>query len=765
MEFFKKLKKYIPGSVCLFAEIFLQLLLLCLASAVHGENPTNHSKPSSQSVFVQNQTEQDQEDLGVFALSLTELMNLKIRVDVASLFVEDDLVVGSTVSSITPEEWQQAGARRTHEALDHQINVVNYRSIGGSNILSIRGYSSKVSIRGISWLIDGIPINTLSYGTAKYTAPDWSLHTLDKIEMIKGPGSSLYGSDAFHGVVSLKTFEPEEDWYSAKVAGAWPGYYDAGLKLSRGLSDAIRLDVAAGTGHQGSLDIDYEYEDTTGSVARYGLGPQNGKGTRDYKYDSFTGLVKLRIEPSNGFKIRLGAYGTFCDAVNHTLTRTVYMHMREKDLLSNDSKLYIGNMAVSYEFDNQVIVETNLYTWETRYKSFVNYSNEQYTSAATSGLPVFAIMESEDMQNDRRTGVTLVMKQSDNRFNLQWTLGIGHTKMEVTEAVSKLKLYPSGGWVPSYLQPSPGFYPFDGIHREINSLFLNTKWEAVADRFFFIAGARLDAYSDFGDQFTPRAGIIFKPGYKSSVKAVYSQAFRAAAGSELTSVSLYIKGSKDIKPEVIDVYELVYMYRDKNWKLSLNGFYSEWKDGIINIENPAYIPGSPSGTPESFGYIYVNEGESRSYGAEVEFSRYIDPFGLNFGLAYTKSEALDVNDPINRIKTIDQEYDVFPDFSVKSGFLYFWKEKEIKFHLNNILYIGMKEYPSTYTTPLRAPDDLSPFWRVDLNINKKISKNTALTLDIKNLFNRTNNMPSVWGMKDGLEEPGISILVKAGYRY
>jgi outer membrane receptor protein involved in Fe transport len=319
--------------------------------------------------------------------------------------------------------------------------------------------------------------------------------------------------------------------------------------------------------------------------------------------------------------------------------------------------------------------------------------------------------------------------------------------------------------VDNYLLPVPGKAPFDGVERDISSIFLQTKWEAVDNRLFFIAGARYDSYSDFGDQLTPRTGIIYKPGEKSSIKALYGQAFRAASGNELTSASAVVLGSKDIDPEVIDVYELVYMYRDEGLKLSLNGFYSKWTDGIIRVANPAFVPGSPFGSPERFEYIYANEGKSRSYGAEVSFSCKFDPFGLDLGLSYAKSEALDVNDPIDSTQIIDLEYDVFPEYSLKFGFFYFWEEQDVRFHLNNILYIRMKEYPSTYKTSLRSPDDLPPFWRVDLNICKKVTEKMELTLDIRNLFNRTNNMPSVWGMKDGLEEPGISFLLRVGYTF
>jgi iron complex outermembrane receptor protein len=694
-------------------------------------------------------------------------MNVKVEVDVASLFIEDELFVGSTVSSITPEEWKQAGARRTHEALDNEPGVVNYRTLGGSNILSIRGYTNNASVRGVSWQLDGVPLNTLTYGTAAFTVPDWSLGTLNKIEMIKGPGSALYGSDAFHGVVSLKTFENDEDFYSADVAGAYPVYYDASTRISKGINDKVRIDAAAGTAFQGDLDIDYEYEDTEGSPV-FGLPPKNGTGTRKYEYESMSGMIKVNVKPSERLKLGAGFYGSHWDADEHTSVRKLAVHQRETDIMDNEADFLMGKLTMNYDFGRNITFEADAYSWESDRIQHTKVNPDTFLAAANSPIPsvnALAITDVKDTYKNGRSGVRFALKQKDNRYNLQWVFGCDYTEMKVKDTSSRLKLYPSGQEVDNYFLPVTGKAPFDGVERDIRSMFVQTKWEAVENRFFFIAGARYDSYSDFGDQLTPRTGIIYKPGEKSSIKALYGQAFRAASGNELTSASAVVLGSKDIDPEVIDVYELVYMYRDEDWKLNLNGFYSKWTDGIIQVSNPSYVPGSPAGSLESFQDIYANEGKSRSYGAEVSFSCNFDPFGLDLGLSYTKSEALDVNDPIDSTQIIDQEYDVFPEYSLKFGFFYFWDEQDVRFHLNNILYLGMKEYPSTYKTSLRSPDDLPPFWRVDLNICKKVTEKMELTLDIRNLFNRTNSMPSVWGMKDGLEEPGISFLLRVGYTF
>ncbi len=62
------------------------------------------------------------------------------------------------------------------------------------------------------------------------------------------------------------------------------------------------------------------------------------------------------------------------------------------------------------------------------------------------------------------------------------------------------------------------------------------------------------------------------------------------------------------------------------------------------------------------------------------------------------------------------------------------------------------------------PQDLPFYWRADLNINKIITKDSEVTLDIHNLLNRRNRIPSLNGASDGYEEPGISVLLRAGYK-
>lgn len=67
---------------------------------------------------------------------------------------------------------------------------------------------ASTSVRGLATSLDGVPLNVLSFSTALYNTPNFSSSLLDRIEMIRGAGSTIYGSDAFIGVLSQKTWNP-----------------------------------------------------------------------------------------------------------------------------------------------------------------------------------------------------------------------------------------------------------------------------------------------------------------------------------------------------------------------------------------------------------------------------------------------------------------------------------------------------------------------------------------------------------------------------
>jgi len=346
-----------------------------------------------------------------------------------------------------------------------------------------------------------------------------------------------------------------------------------------------------------------------------------------------------------------------------------------------------------------------------------------------------------------RTGGKVIIKQPENIFNLQWLLAYSFTRMEVSKEEGKTEFMGIDQELPVYIE---------GFSRDIHSTFFQLKLGVIKDSLYLIGGARLDNYSDFGLQFTPRGGIIFQPTKKSSIKALYGRAFRAPAGDEVKGVNNFKLGNPDIKPETIDIFELIYIYKKKDFKVTANGFYSLWKNGIVTINNddPEY---------SNFEFKIVNEGENSSFGGELNLFYSLEPFAVNLGCSYVKSKALDVADPVTGEKS-DQDYVAFPKYIINAGLHFILEPADMVFYLNNRVYLKMKGAPLSIVADA---EELPPYYRMDLDISKKIAKKMEIMLNIRNLLNRTNYVSTMTKISspESNPEPGISVLLRVNYKF
>ncbi len=690
---------------CLILSLTTALLIFPIPSIAQEEDVPSSDKPAK--IF--DATE----------ISLEKLLNMEVTV--ASLFAEDELVTGATVSSINSKKWKQLGARRINEALNNEISVQTTPNLGGSYNLSIRGYTTSESREGVAAIIDGIPANEITTGSAFMIMPNVELGVLDRIELIKGPASAIYGSDAFHGILSMRTFESDIDHYSVEGAGAYPLYGDANVKISQGIAaDLIRIDAAASTSHQGDQDLEFEYADS-----------QNNKQTSAYNnsYTSRTGVFKVRIKPVNKLKIKLGAYATYFDSDNYPGISD-YAPMQPllgNDFSSADVSYYIGNVAISYELPADISIEANSY--------YKRSSGSYELSTSSSGATL------QDALADHYGG-EFSIKQQDNPINLQWFTAYSYTYGEIKDYKTYLIQLDTGA--KTIVPGSP-----KGFNTGIHSVFSQLKWGAIKDRLYFLLGGRLDSYTDYGNQISPRGGIIFLPTKNSSIKALYSRAFKAPTQFHIYGIPIIVEGNKDIKPEKIDMGELIYIYKKDDFKINVTGFYSYWSDAIT-----AYLQTNGS-------FIFLNKDKRDSIGGEFTCSYKYEPFAFDLGFSYVVSRAIDAQDPDNPTETRDINFGMFPMYSINAGLQYTLKPVDITFYLNNRLYLNVKDTNESEDT---EPDDLPAYYRMDLNLSKIVADRVDIYFDIRNLLNRKNYVPSVYGKDGGFLEPGISVMLRAGYK-
>lgn len=238
--------------------------------------------------------------------ALSDLLNLSIEellyveVSVASQFAESDVKAASSVSLIREQDWQRRGARRFNDAIGSVPGVVVLPNWFGADNVTIRGFADSNNLSGVAMLLDGVPLSTLASGSPAFDRQNIQLSTVDRIEMIRGPGSALYGEDAFHGVVGLSTFESTRNTARAGTEIGTNGYYQGSMRYSAPVGAGLRLNVAAGVNGQPEQNRSYNFVDKGTGLAGY--------SERDYVFASGTVVAKLVSDPSQARSYRMGFY-------------------------------------------------------------------------------------------------------------------------------------------------------------------------------------------------------------------------------------------------------------------------------------------------------------------------------------------------------------------------------------------------------------------------------------------------------------------------
>ncbi|KAA3598408.1 MAG: TonB-dependent receptor [Calditrichaeota bacterium] len=156
------------------------------------------------------------------------------------LFSEEDLVTTGSrrarkkieapgvVSILTQEQIKMSGAKTFYELLEQipGVDVFIHSNDPSLNQVTIRGliFGSDAPVNRILTMINGSPIyNTLYYNT-DWTYLPLAIEEIQRIEVVKGPGSALYGTNAFLGIINIITLDPEKN----KISKVNSGYGDNG---------------------------------------------------------------------------------------------------------------------------------------------------------------------------------------------------------------------------------------------------------------------------------------------------------------------------------------------------------------------------------------------------------------------------------------------------------------------------------------------------------------------------------------------------------
>jgi iron complex outermembrane receptor protein len=435
----------------------------------------------------------------LLTLSLEDLMQIQV---VSSTLTEKNLrTVPSSVTVFTHAQINAMGIDYLDELLNFVPGFQAFRQAdsGGEYYHSSRGGRSGTSSREVLILIDGKRINAEFAAGSVHMI---SLKNFEKVEIIRGPGSAIYGSNAFLGVINITTVK-NKDMVSL-LAGS-NNRTQAQLFKTAQLGE-WNLDFFANAYHDRGQAYVIEHADT-----------HRPYPTRD-PIDGYDVDVKLGNQKSQ-------------------LSVTYFKRNVQDFFLSEKT---------SNEFNESEVSDTSIHfqqilDWAADIRT--DYSIRYHQRSSYFQLPLIP------------PAVDATFKEASYQFNLHnnWLINDTHSVqfgLENRHIDSDAVNLNIGTNTLSITED---------YQRDVIGLYVQNQ-NSFGNNTELTLGARYDYYSKIGAAFNPRLGLTHQVSDSQTVKLLYGKAFRAPGIGDVTLTSNNdLVGNPDLKPEIMATWELVWM--------------------------------------------------------------------------------------------------------------------------------------------------------------------------------------------------------------
>jgi iron complex outermembrane receptor protein len=489
----------------------------------------------------------------------------------------------STTSTITQADIRQVGARNLLDVLRLVLGIGVTQSAFGAREVEVRGVKSLFSEK-VLFLLNGHPLDqNLQVGGATLTYDDLPVDTIKRVEVVRGPGSALYGANAFLAVINIITLGAE-DVDGVQASAGW-GSFDlqqyrasAGKRFDNGAQGVLHFNFADTNGIGTPVP-----EDALTAQGLPSLAPGNSQLTETrYDLEWQLGYEGFKLDGRFIHK-RDGAFvGPNFDLSDQTRQNYDNYFIRLSHVWNLSDRLAITTQAYHDYFDFDNLLQTQ---------------PDQFFRAAL---------------NDTRTGAEV---QGTFRWAPNNTLigGVSYAKEQQDDVSQQM------GSSPQDLGP---FLPFSkNIGRDHWGLYFQDIWDPFASLRLTL-GARYDEYSRFGGTFNPRLGFNWEFVKDYSLKFSYGTAFRAPAFGELSLINNpAFEGNPSLEPEEIETFEAGIIAHPVTGLTTQAVFYHSHIGKIIAL----------SPVEGKAGLLYQNIGSLLSEGVEIE-ARY--DFGGDFAGSY-----------------------------------------------------------------------------------------------------------------------------------
>ena len=523
-------------------------------------------------------------------LNLEELGTIKIdTVYGASKSTEKVTDAPSSVTIVTREEIARFG----HRTLGDIVRAVrsfdvtydrNYTYTGVRGFNRLGDFGS-----GTLLLIDGHRMNDPIYDIAAVgTEALLDVDLIERVEFIRGPGSAIYGSNAFFGVINVVTRSGASVQNVEASAGAgsfesFSGRLTLGRKLANGFEYLLSATSYASDGAARLFYQEFGAPETNRGVASRQDGDRFWSVLGKMSYGDFTlqgGYVTRDKD------VPTGSYGSVFNEPNTTVDSRGYVELR-----------YAHETAGGWSLAGRGGYDV----YDYHELSFYDYGYD-------TGL-----VRNDDNARARWWGAEA--GASRTFFNcFRFSLG-AEVRQSTDLRMGNFDEHPYA----NYLDVKG--------EQLVRGAYADGRWEIVK-ALSLSAGVRWDRYDSFGDTVNPRAALIWKPREGTTVKLLYGEAFRAPNFYQLDYNGYGQRANPALQPETVRTYEAVAeQYLGTHWRGSVSLFRNEIA-GLIDTADDAN------------GFvIFANSGDARVNGAEIEVEGKWD-HGVLLRASYTRQDAV-----------------------------------------------------------------------------------------------------------------------------
>jgi iron complex outermembrane receptor protein len=447
--------------------------------------------------------------------SLESLLDKKIST--AAKYMQVSSEAPASVAVITADDISSYGYSTLAEALQ-SVNGMFVTYDRNYYYAGIRGFGRPSDYNNrILLLLNGHTLNENVYGSAPFgTEFALDLSSVERIEIVRGPGSVLYGSGAVFAVVNVITKNANAiDGLRASLETGSYGRYSTSFSYGREFSKGLNMVVqATGTFIAGQDLFFKEYDD-----------PSTNNGiAEDLDQDKRIGL--------------------FANLQYRNLTFQGFASSREKGIPTGSWDVYF-NAKPSKTIDQWNFLE---FKYDTPIGTDKNImARAYYDHYYYKGWYPYDFIQYDDTYGDWVGG----------ELQYRWDFRPDNTFTIGTEYQNHLRASYKNWYLDTVLIDID--YPTDNI-----SLYCQDEYQ-VTEYLSFTAGWRHDLYAGNLNSDTPRGAIVFNPFSSSTFKLLYGQAFRRPSLMEANyeAIAYYDESSNYIKPEKNQTLELV-------WEQKLN---------------------------------------------------------------------------------------------------------------------------------------------------------------------------------------------------